>query len=55
MKLKNRLIALVLFTIWPSISFAAYNPTNPNGQSTSANSSPVVVASDNVLNTGEFN
>ncbi|HSX31230.1 MAG TPA: hypothetical protein VLE99_04900 [Candidatus Saccharimonadales bacterium] len=24
----------------------AYNPTNPNGQATSANSSPVVIASD---------
>jgi hypothetical protein len=27
----------------------AYNPTNPNGQATSANSTPVVIASDNTL------
>ena len=28
----------------------AYNPNNPNGQATMANSSPVVVASDQILN-----
>jgi hypothetical protein len=30
----------------------AYNPSNPNGQTTSANSAPVVISSDQTSNTG---
>lgn len=29
----------------------AYNPNNPNGQATKANSAPVVIASDNIVST----
>lgn len=29
----------------------AYNPNNPNGQTTKANSAPVVIASDNIVST----
>ena len=42
----HKITALSLLLAWPTITFAAYSPNNPNGQAASANSAPVVMASD---------